>query len=91
MRPVAGLARLEEAAQAEAPLVARTQETWYRLSSLRERLRSTEGVARERLRLLASETDDTAQSGRDPEQLAAQAARVREEEGRPRRADRRPP
>ncbi len=74
------LARLEEAAQAEAPLVARTQETWYRLSSLRERLRSTEGVARERLRLLASETDDTAQSGRDPEQLAAQAARVREEE-----------
>ncbi|MGN6610255.1 MAG: chromosome segregation protein SMC [Angustibacter sp.] len=74
------LARLEEAAQAEAPLVARTQETWYRLSSLRERLRSTEGVARERLRLLASETDDTAQTGRDPEQLAAQAARVREEE-----------
>ncbi|WP_460460933.1 chromosome segregation SMC family protein, partial [Angustibacter peucedani] len=74
------LARLEEAAQAEAPLVSRTQETWYRLSSLRERLRSTEGVARERLRLLASESDETVATGRDPEQLAAQAAEVREQE-----------
>jgi chromosome segregation protein len=74
------LAALEEAAQAEAPLVARTQETWYRLSSLLERLRSTEGVARERLRLLATETDEGEQAGRDPEQLAAQAASVREEE-----------
>ncbi len=76
----ARLAALEETAQAEAPLVARTQETWYRLSSLRERLRSTEGVARERLRLLASETDEHEQPGRDPEQLAAQAASVRQEE-----------
>ena len=76
----ARLGALEQTAQAEAPLVARTQETWYRLSSLRERLRSTEGVARERLRLLASETDEGAPTGRDPEQLAAQADAVRREE-----------
>jgi chromosome segregation protein len=74
------LADLEQAAQDQAPAVARASETWYRLSSLRERLRSTEGVAAERLRLLAAETDDGATSGRDPEQLAAQAGRVRAEE-----------
>jgi chromosome segregation protein len=71
---------LEEAAQAEAPLVARTQETWYRLSSLSERLRSTEGVAAERLRLLADEADEQVAAGPDPERLAAQAAAARAEE-----------
>src|SRR4051794_15500094 len=74
------LAALEQAVQEQAPAVARTQETWYRLSSLRERLRSTEGVAAERLRLLAAETDEDGGPGRDPEQLAAQATRVRAEE-----------
>jgi chromosome segregation protein len=74
------VAHLEQVTQAEAPTLARAQETWYRLSSLRERLRSTEGVARERLRLLASDTDAGQPSGRDPEQLAAQAAQLREQE-----------
>jgi chromosome segregation protein len=73
---------LEEAAQAEAPVVARTQETWYRLSSLRERLRSTEGVAAERLRLLADEADEEVASGPDPRLLADQAAQARAEEQR---------
>jgi chromosome segregation protein len=74
------LAALEETAQAQAPAVARTQETWYRLSSLRERLRSTEGVAAERLRLLVAEGEDQEPSGRDPEELAAQAAQARTQE-----------
>src|SRR3954463_5922325 len=76
----ARLADLERLVQEQAPTVARTQETWYRLSSLRERLRSTEGVAAERLRLLAAQTDDDGSRNRDPEQLAAEASRVREEE-----------
>ena len=74
------LADLERLVQEQAPTVAGAQETWYRLSSLRERLRSTEGVAAERLRLLATESDDDGSGSRDPEQLAAQAARVRAEE-----------
>ncbi|GAA4345194.1 chromosome segregation protein SMC [Angustibacter luteus] len=74
------VSHLEQVSQAEAPTLARAQETWYRLSSLRERLRSTEGVARERLRLLASDTDAGQPSGRDPEQLAAQAGELREQE-----------
>ncbi len=74
------LAVLEQESQAEAPAVARTQETWYRLSSLRERLRSTEGVAAERLRLLADEGDEGVAAGPDPERLAAQAVQVREQE-----------
>jgi chromosome segregation protein len=74
------LGELERVAQEQAPRVARTQETWYRLSSLRERLRSTGGVAAERQRLLAEESDEPTPSGRDPEQLAAQAAQVRAEE-----------
>ncbi|WP_426561456.1 chromosome segregation protein SMC [Angustibacter sp. McL0619] len=74
------VSHLEQITQAEAPTLARAQETWYRLSSLRERLRSTEGVARERLRLLASDTETGQPSGRDPEQLAAQATELREQE-----------
>ncbi|WP_460447249.1 chromosome segregation protein SMC, partial [Angustibacter aerolatus] len=74
------LADLEAEATELAPQVARAQETWFRLSSLRERLRSTEGVAAERLRVLASAGDEQERGGRDPEQLAAQAARVRAEE-----------
>ena len=76
----ARLGELERAAAEQAPRVARTQETWYRLSSLRERLRTTGGVAAERQRLLGEESDEPATTGRDPEQLAAQAAQLRVEE-----------
>ncbi len=74
------LADLEHTAHEQAPLVARTQEVWYRLSSLRERLRSTGGVAAERLRLLGEQGDQGPDAGRDPDQLAAEATRVRAQE-----------
>ena len=71
---------LEQETAAEAPALARAQETWYRLSSLRERFRGTGGLAAERVRHLAEEPEEE-RSGRDPDELEAQAAQVREEEG----------
>ena len=77
-------AKLEAATQAEAPRAARAQETWYALSSLRERLRGTAGLAGERMRNLTRELDAAAAErsgeGRDPDAMEAQAATVREEE-----------
>jgi chromosome segregation protein len=73
-------AELEQVAAAEAPTLTRAQETWYRLSSLRERFRGTGSLAAERVRHLAAEPDEEA-PGRDPEALEAQAAQVRAEEG----------
>jgi chromosome segregation protein len=70
---------LEQTAAAEAPTLARAQETWYRLSSLRERFRGTGGLAAERVRHLAAEPDEE-RAGRDPDELEAQAERVRSEE-----------
>ncbi len=81
-------ALLEQARAAEAPTLARAQETWYRLSSLRERFRGTGSLAAERVRHLADPDDQDGnrlaaqQSGdlRDPDQLDAEAQRVRAEE-----------
>ena len=75
------LAALElEAAQA-APQLARAQERWFALSSLRERLSATGSLASERVRLLSEDEQDTADnSSRDPEVLRAQAESVREQE-----------
>ncbi len=70
---------LEQAAAVEAPALSRAQETWYRLSSLRERFRGTGSLAAERVRHLAAEPED-ARPGRDPDELEADAQRVRAEE-----------
>jgi chromosome segregation protein len=70
---------LEQAAAAEAPALTRAQETWYRLSSLRERFRGTGSLAAERVRHLAGEPEDQ-RAGRDPDQLEADAEQVRAEE-----------
>ncbi len=72
---------LEQSSAAEAPALTRAQETWYRLSSLRERFRGTGSLAAERVRHLA-EAVEGAQSapGRDPAELAAEAGRVRADE-----------
>jgi chromosome segregation protein len=76
---------LEAEMTAEAPRVARAQETWYRLASLRERLRGTAGLAAERARHAASpDTLEEAQSAtpaRDPEALEKEASTVRDQEG----------
>ncbi|MDW5324049.1 chromosome segregation protein SMC [Plantactinospora sp. KLBMP9567] len=73
------LAELEEALAEDAPLLARAQDTWYRLSALTERFRSTEQLARERLRHLSATPDDE-RPGRDPDRLEAEAEEVRAHE-----------
>ncbi|MDO5627823.1 MAG: chromosome segregation protein SMC [Mobilicoccus sp.] len=55
------------------------QERWFALSSVRDRLASTASLAAERARLLDEPAEETSR-GRDPEELRAQAASVREEE-----------
>ncbi|HWS34072.1 MAG TPA: chromosome segregation protein SMC, partial [Actinoplanes sp.] len=60
-------------------LLQAAQDTWYKLSTLQERFRSTEQLATERLRHLAATPDDE-RPGRDPEMLEAEAERVREQE-----------
>ena len=72
-------AELEQAVASDAPLVARTQETWYRLSALEERFRGTASLAAERARHLAAEPEE-ARPGRDPEAMEAEAVEVRAEE-----------
>ncbi len=79
------LAGLEAQLAADAPILARAQETWYRLSTLEERLRSTAQLATERLRHLSAQPDDE-RPGRDPEQLDREAEAVREQESELREA-----
>jgi chromosome segregation protein len=73
------LGELEAGLAEDAPLLAAAQDAWYKLSSLQERFRSTEQLASERLRHLSATPEDE-RPGRDPDELAAQAERVREEE-----------
>ena len=83
-------AAIEEARQAEAaleaalredlPALAKAQETWFALSGLRERLKGTAGLAAERVRNAAETADEQASTGRDPDQLEAEAERVRAQE-----------
>jgi chromosome segregation protein len=72
-------AQLEAAMSGEARELARTQETWYRLSSLRERLRGTASIAAERQRHVKA-TEEETREGRDPEELARDAVAARAEE-----------
>ncbi|MQA27057.1 MAG: chromosome segregation protein SMC [Micromonosporaceae bacterium] len=73
------VAELEAEMAVDAPVLARAQETWYRLSALQERFRSTAQLAGERRRFLA-EDREADRPGRDPEQLEQEAQRVREAE-----------
>ncbi|MGH8891252.1 MAG: chromosome segregation protein SMC [Acidothermaceae bacterium] len=72
-------AHLESAMTSEARDLARAQETWYRLSSLRERLRGTASIAAERQRHVKA-TEEETREGRDPEELARDAVAARAEE-----------
>jgi chromosome segregation protein len=72
-------ADLDERLAADAPRLARAQETWYHLSGLRERIRGTASLAQERLRAGGTEPPSS-RSGRDPDQLEAQAESVRRDE-----------
>ncbi|SDH80553.1 condensin subunit Smc [Arthrobacter subterraneus] len=72
-------AELERLAAEATPKLNAARDTWYRLSSTRERFRSLGNLAEERRRLLGS-VDTPAEGGRDPEELDRQAALVRAEE-----------
>ncbi|MFC6288431.1 chromosome segregation protein SMC [Nocardioides sp. GCM10027113] len=72
-------AALEAALREDLPALAQAQETWFGLSGLRERLRGTQSLAAERVRN-AHAAEDTTPTGRDPEQLEAEAERVRDQE-----------
>ncbi len=69
----------EAAALADAPALATAQETWFALSSLRERLAGTVGMAQERVRSLAPEPEEE-RRGRAPEDLEAEARAMRGQE-----------
>jgi chromosome segregation protein len=73
-------AELEAAIAADAPALARAQETWYRLSALEERFRGTHRLAVERERHLSTSEDADARTGRDPAALEAEAAEIRDQE-----------
>jgi chromosome segregation protein len=75
----ARLAELESALALDAPVLAQAQETFLQLSTLRERLRATHQLATERLRNLSAEPEEE-RPGRDPDELAAEAEKLREQE-----------
>ena len=72
-------AALEQQAAEATPRLNAAREDWYQLSASRERLRSLGSLATERRRLLGS-AEASPDTGRDPEHLERQAARVREEQ-----------
>ncbi|MDI3211821.1 chromosome segregation protein SMC [Arthrobacter sp. AL12] len=72
-------AQLEQLAAEATPRLNAARDTWYQVSAGRDRLRALGSLAEERRRLLGA-SDNVPDSGRDPEQLDRQAARVREEQ-----------
>ncbi|WP_018773465.1 chromosome segregation protein SMC [Arthrobacter sp. 131MFCol6.1] len=70
---------LEGLAAEATPALNAARENWYSLSTGRERLRSLGSLAEERRRLLGA-ADVAPDTGRDPDQLEQQAARVRDEQ-----------
>jgi chromosome segregation protein len=72
-------AELETAEQQHAPRLAAAQEAYFGLSSLSERLRSVLNLATERHRHLAAPPEPQ-RPGRDPDELDAEAAALREQE-----------
>ncbi|HSS67952.1 MAG TPA: chromosome segregation protein SMC [Nocardioidaceae bacterium] len=72
-------AELQDALRLDAPRVAQSQETWFALSGLRERLRGTASLAAERLRNAADEPE-LHRVGPDPDQLESEAAEIRRRE-----------
>ncbi|MVA77119.1 chromosome segregation protein SMC [Auraticoccus sp. F435] len=69
----------EEALRAAGRALGASQETWYALAGLRERVASTISIARERVRHAAAARPDE-RTGRDPEQLDAEAEQVGRQE-----------
>ncbi len=73
-------AALEAALREDLPALTKAQDTLYQLGGLRERLRGTQSLAAERMRNAAGATEAALEQGRDPDELEAEAERVRAEE-----------
>ena len=71
---------LEAALREDLPALSKAQETWFALSGLRERLRGTASLAAERVRNAQQVAEERPPSGRDPEELEAEADRVEADE-----------
>ena len=71
---------LEAVAAQEAPELAASRERWIALRSVRDRIEATASLAAERLRLLGDDDAEETTSGRDPEELRAQAEQARGQE-----------
>lgn len=72
-------ATLEDALRTDAPALQAAQDTWYQLSGFGEKIKGTARIAADRIRSLSDEAEEP-RSGRDPEELELEAARVRETE-----------
>ncbi|MGH3313500.1 MAG: chromosome segregation SMC family protein, partial [Streptomyces sp.] len=72
-------ADLEQQVRTLTPRLERAQQTWYELSQLAERVRGTIGLADQRVQH-ASAAPAEERRGRDPEDMAREAARIREQE-----------
>ncbi len=72
---------LDTALRSAAPRLAKAQQTYYDLSTLRERFKATASLAGERLRNIADEPVEE-RHGRDPGELEAEAARVQQQEAK---------
>ncbi|MFJ2474469.1 chromosome segregation SMC family protein [Streptomyces sp. NPDC087659] len=78
----AALAReadLEDEVRRLAPRLQRSQQTWYELSQLAERVRGTVSLAEARVKSATSAPAEE-RRGRDPEDMEREAARIREQE-----------
>ncbi len=73
--------RLEAELREDLPALSAAQDTWFALSGLRERLKGTASLAAERARNAhEAAAEPSGGSGRDPEQMLAEAERVRAQE-----------
>ncbi|MEV8378224.1 chromosome segregation protein SMC [Kribbella sp. NPDC056861] len=72
-------AELEDALRTDAPALQAAQDTWYSLSGFGEKIKGTARIAADRIRSLTDEAEES-RSGRDPDELELEAARVRETE-----------
>ncbi|MDT0321214.1 chromosome segregation protein SMC [Streptomyces millisiae] len=70
---------LEQEVRTLAPRVQRAQDTWFALSQLAERVRSTISLADARVTSATSQAPEE-RRGRDPEDMEREAARIREQE-----------
>ncbi len=73
-------AQAEETERTQAPELTAAQDTWFALSAASERFHGLEQLARATVRHLQPEEEDEHVSGRDPEQLEAEARSLRAQE-----------